>query len=129
MKHYLYDSDLSLCILLPLLAVVSIVGDSMDSKIDESMVSMSAMSPVTLFQAVSSSSAVTTPIMKVHSESNHTLFVHYTEQTHKMMFHWLNVNPNTTNSRFVQHGWKYINFGTKIYCIPLSFTMVSKYLL
>ena len=93
------------------------------------MVSMSDMSPVTLFQAVSSSSAVTTPIMRVHSENNHTLFIHYTEQTHKMMFHWLNVNPNTTNSRFVQHGWKNINFGTKIYCESFSFTMVSKYLL
>ena len=86
---------------------------------------MSEMSPVTLFQAISSTSSITTPIMRVESSSNHTLFVHYTEQTHTMMFHWLNVLPNTTNTEFIQYGWRDIRFGSNVHCETFSFTRVS----
>ena len=96
----------------------------METETEKSAVSLKDMSPVTLFQAVTASSSVTTPIIRVHSGTNHSLFVHYTEQTHSMMFHWLNVNPNTTNYRTIQYGWHTVQFATKIVCEAFNFTMV-----
>ena len=106
-------------------AVVNILGDSKESQSEQSTVSMNDMSPVTLFQSVSKSSAITSPIMKVEPDDNHTLFVHYMEQTHRMLFHWLNVLPNTTNTEFIQHGYRDIHFGTNIHCETFNFTRVS----
>ena len=97
----------------------------MEPKSDKAMVSMSDMSPVTLFQAVSKSSGMASPIMKVEPADNHTLFVHYMEQAHQMLFHWLNIFPNTTNTEFIQQGYRDISFGTKIYCETINFTRVS----
>ena len=109
--------------------MVNIIGESERSKLGKSKISVSDMSQVVLFQTVSKSSSIVSPIMKDNKPGEavnyHTLFVHYMKQTHQMVFHLLNVLPNTTNSQFIQHGYKDIKFSTKIHCETFQFTRVS----
>ena len=78
-------------------------------------------SEVSLFQVVSRSSSVTTPML---DNSNATMFVHHTERVHGMLLHTLNVFENTTNTEYIQTGWKDCRFSTKSVCTTFSFSKV-----
>ena len=76
---------------------------------------------ITLFQVVSESQAVTTPLL------NHTsgLMVHYSEGKIGLRLHWLNVMDSTPNSNLIQTGFREVKYSTKTTCTPVNFTKVK----
>ena len=76
---------------------------------------------VSLFQAVTESQAVTTPLLS-HSTG---LMVHYSEGSMGTRLHWLNVLDNTTNTEYIQTGVKEVNYLTQIRCTAVNFTEVG----
>lgn len=78
------------------------------------------MNQVSLFQVVTESKAVITPLINHASQ----LMVHYTEGNMGTRLHWLNILDDTTNTEYIQSGIMEVKFSTKMACVAINFTQV-----
>merc|ERR1719494_1005647 len=99
-------------------AIVHILHTDHEVDTNKSVYHAPRYSDVSLFQVVSRSSSVTTPM----HDDNSTLFVHHTEKVHDMLFHTLNVLENTTNTEFLQTGYQDVSFGLHSACTTFHFS-------
>ena len=103
-----------------ILAIVHILNTEEEPDTNKTVYHPPRYSEVSLFQVVSRSSSVTTPL----HDDNSTLFVHHTEKVHDMLFHTLNVLENTTNTEFLQTGYQDVSFGLHSACTTFHFSEV-----
>ena len=91
-----------------------------DANLAQNEYQIPRLNQVSLFQVVSESSAVTTPLLS-HTSG---LMVHYSEGQLGTRLHWLNVLDNTTNTEYIQTGMTEVTFTTKVTCTAVNFTEV-----
>ena len=101
--------------------IIHASDDHHNANLAQNEYQITRLNQVSLFQVVTESRAVTTPLLNHASE----LMVHYTEAKMGTRFHWLNIMDNTTNTEYIQFGMPEVSFSTKITCAAINFTQVT----
>ena len=87
---------------------------------NQNIYELERLDQVSLFQVVSESKAVITPLVKNAS----SLMVHFTENQISKRLHWLHIFENTTESDQIQFGVQEIRFTSKVICTVIDFDRV-----
>ena len=87
---------------------------------NQNIYELERLNQVSLFQVVSESKAVITPLIKNAS----SLMVHFTENQISKRLHWLHIFENTTESDQIQFGVQEIRFTSKVICTVIDFDRV-----
>ena len=87
---------------------------------NQNIYELERLDQVSLFQVVSESKAVITPLVKNAS----SLMVHFTENQISKKLHLLHIFENTTESDQIQFGVQEIRFTSKVICTVIDFDRV-----